>query len=226
MNSGSRLYIVGVRSLMHALAIISCWMIVQPTIAFAQSPKEVLSALAEVSDSPFLGSSKAAVKIHVFSDLRCGMCGYVYKNSVPGLKTEYADKGLIELVFLDFPLGYGGPSTKLAEAARCAASQGKTDPEKGQKYLDYVTLLFDKNTEGSKEDLVRFAEELSLDKAVFEQCLVSEEAVHAVKQDSQLGERLGISGTPTIYLNGQEIGGALPFEEFKKLIDEALKKSK
>lgn len=110
-----------------------------------------------------------------------------------------------------------------AEAAHCAQDQGQ--------FWEYHDQLFN-NLKGenvgsfSQDKLVRFATELKLDVSKFTQCLDSHKYRNFVIGSSQEAQRLGIQGTPTIFVNGQSIPGFVPFSALQPIIEEELEKVK
>jgi protein-disulfide isomerase len=123
--------------------------------------------------------------------------------------------GRVRLVFKDMPL----PSHDLArpahEASRCAAEAGKFWP--------YHDRLFAEQPAFERDDLVRYAVELGLDRAGFVRCLDDRRFTAAVEADLTQARALGINGTPTFVINGRTLVGAHPIETFRSVIDEALK---
>ena len=75
-------------------------------------------------------------------------------------------------------------------------------------------------------DLKRFAEELSLDTAKFDECLDSGQFTEDVKRDYREGSAVGVTSTPAFFVNGRPITGAQPFEAFAAIIDEELELAK
>lgn len=102
---------------------------------------------------------------------------------------------------------------KAAEAARCAAAQ--------QRFWDYHDKLF-AGTTLNLSDLKGFAKELGLDTQAFDQCLEEGKYLTQVKKDLDEGQKLGVTGTPTFFINGRPLSGSQPFGQFKKLIDREL----
>jgi protein-disulfide isomerase len=117
-------------------------------------------------------------------------------------------------VFKDFPLPNHGEAFKAAEAAHCAGDQGK--------YWEMHDAMFENIRNLFVPALKETARKLGLDGAKFDACLDSGRHAANVRADYQLGEQMGVSSTPTIYINGRALVGAQPFEAFKQIIDEEL----
>jgi protein-disulfide isomerase len=123
-------------------------------------------------------------------------------------------EGRVRLVFKDLPL----PSHDLArpahEAARCAAAGGKFWP--------YHDRLFAEQPAFEREDLIRYAVELGLDRPAFVGCLDERRFAAAVEADVAQARALGISATPSFLINGRRLVGAHGIETFRTMIDQAL----
>ncbi len=121
----------------------------------------------------------------------------------------------MRLVFKDMPLPFHDLARPAHEAARCAAEVGKFWP--------YHDRLFAEQPAFERDDLVRYAVELGLDRADFVRCLDERRFAAAVEADVSQARALGINGTPTFLVNGRTLVGAHPIETFRSVIDEALK---
>jgi protein-disulfide isomerase len=113
----------------------------------------------------------------------------------------------------------GQESQWAAEASECAADQ--------EAFWEYPDYLFDNHggeNQGAfrKENLKRFAEELGLDAAAFNECLDSGKYAQVVQSETTAEQQLGVQSTPTFIVNGQPVVGAQPFEVFEHLIDNLL----
>lgn len=176
-------------------------------------------------DDAFLGPAKAKVTIIEFSDFQCPFCRSFWRETLGQIKNEYIDSGKsVKFVYRDFPLSSIHPlAQKYAEAAECADDQNK--------YWEMHDKIFeeqDKLGQGTisaygVNDIKKWAEELGLNDSEFNQCLDSGKYAAEVKKDFEDGSRAGANGTPTIFINGQVVVGAQPFESFKAIIDEELK---
>ncbi|HAK55019.1 MAG TPA: hypothetical protein DCP38_05990 [Acidobacteria bacterium] len=120
----------------------------------------------------------------------------------------------IRIIFKDFPLNTHPQAFKAAEGAQCARVQGR--------FWEYHDTLFANQGALAIADLKRYAGELSLDQAAFDNCLDSGETASLVQQDLAEAERYGISSTPTLFINGRMVAGALPYETFAELISDEL----
>jgi protein-disulfide isomerase len=131
---------------------------------------------------------------------------------------SYIDSGKVNFVYKHSAF-LGQESVWAAQAAECAADQGK--------FWEYHDLLWERwNGENqgtfTKENLIGFANELKLDMAKFEPCLNDDETLQRVVTDTQEGRQVGVTGTPTFFINGQPLVGAQPAQVFQAQLDAAL----
>lgn len=183
------------------------------------SSAEVPGAIVEVGNLPTLGNPRAKVTVVEFGDYQCPFCGRFYQTTEQKLREEYVKVGKIRFAWRDFAF-LGEESIWAAEAARCANDQGK--------FWGYHDLLFERQSgenEGvfAKDNLKRFSRELQLNGETFDQCLDSGKHRPAVESDTKQGSEYAVGGTPTTFVNGQKIVGAVPYEQFKQVIDSLLK---
>lgn len=171
-------------------------------------------SVPENKDAPFIGSATAKVVINEFSDFQCPFCSRA-KDIVNQIKQFYGDK--VKLSFRHFPLSQAHPEAKPAAiAAECAKAQGK--------FWEYHDKLFNNQKELPSKPYAAYAKELGLDTAKFDECLKDPKVVAHVDSEFSVGEKIGVNSTPTFFVNGKKVAGALPFEQFKAIIDEELSK--
>jgi len=91
-----------------------------PSPAFIAVPKDI-----NISGYPVLGDSNAKVILVEFSDFECPYCARHFKQTYPEIKSNYIDKGIVKLVFKNYPLPFHSSAQKAAEGAECAKEQGK-----------------------------------------------------------------------------------------------------
>jgi protein-disulfide isomerase len=160
------------------------------------------------------GNKDAKVKIVEYSDFQCPFCERAYPILKQVIK-DYGDK--ISFEYKHFPLSSIHPfAQKAAEASECAAEQGKFWQFHDKDYENQQNL--------SLPALKEWAGEIGLNTATFNSCLDSGKYAGKVQVDLQAGQKLGVNGTPTTFINGQSVVGAQPYEAFKTIIDAELKK--
>jgi protein-disulfide isomerase len=167
------------------------------------------------SDDPVLGKTAAPVTIVEFSDFQCPFCARVR----PTLKTLYENYGdRVRIVWKDFPLTSIHPQAFVAaQAGNCAREQGK--------FWEYHDKLFTNQQALQPEFLKKYAAEAGLDPAQFNACLDTAKYSDRVQQQMGVGSSLGVSATPSIFINGRMMSGAQPYEVFAAVIDEELQRA-
>ena len=135
----------------------------------------------------------------------------------PELYEKYVKDGTLRLEWKDFPY-QGRESVDAALAARAAQAQGK--------FWEYHDLIYANQSSGnsggySEESLTALAEEAGLDVDRFRRDLESARYEAAVQADFEEGQGLGISGTPTFFINGRMLVGLQPLATFEEAIEEA-----
>ncbi|MDP1710726.1 MAG: thioredoxin domain-containing protein [candidate division WWE3 bacterium] len=199
-----------------------------------------------VDDDPVLGDANAPVTIIEFSDFQCFYCHLFWKETLPKIKSEYIDKGLVKFVYRDLPLTSIGHdmAQKYAEGAHCAGDQGQF-----WQMHDKIYEEQEKKEQGATSgitvaDVKSWARELGLNGESFDQCLDSGKYAQEVAGDVAAVEQLvqdnpavfsrGI-GTPTFFIGksdrsgtitGTLIAGAQPLEAFQQAIERELEEAK
>ncbi len=172
----------------------------------------LLRADVLVNGSPFKGPEKAKVTVIKFEDFQCPYCKAGQPNYQEVLKRY---DGKVRLVHKDLPLDELHPlARRAAEAARCADEQGK--------FWAYHDKLYEHAPKLGVNDLKSYAKEIGVDHKAFEECLSSAKFKDRVQKDFLEAAQLGITGTPTLFINGREFSGALPVETIAQVIDEEL----
>jgi len=174
-------------------------------------PEPPVEKVEVAADGPSKGPKDAPVTIVAFSDFQCPFCSRANPTIEQVLKTY---EGKVRFVFRDFPLPSHTEAPKAAEAAHCADEQGR--------FWDMHDRLFAHQRELSVEELKAHAGALSLDQAKFDECLDSGRMAAKVQANLEAGTKAGVEGTPAFFVNGVPLAGALPFEEFQKVIDREL----
>jgi protein-disulfide isomerase len=151
-----------------------------------------------------------------YSEFQCHFCGKVVDDTRKVLDTY---KGKIRWVVRDFPLDFHPRAIPAAVAAKCASFQGK--------YWDMYYKLFANQKSLEDKDLEKYAADLKLNQNEFKKCVANpDKAKKIIASNFESGKKLNVTGTPAFFVNGRRLSGALPFAEFKKIIDEELSKKK
>ena len=196
-----------------------------PAGQLGASAEEVVSGddLKLNQDDVILGDPNAPVALVEYSDFQCPFCGRFYSQSENLIKENYVQSGKVQFVYRHF--AFLGPESRAAAAAvECAKDQGK--------FWEYHDSLFDEEIADGQEhngnlnrDLfVSLAKNLQLNTDNFASCLDSNKYAEKVERDYVGAQALGVRATPTIFVNGVKLEGALPFAQFKAVIDQLLAK--
>ncbi|HTP09111.1 MAG TPA: thioredoxin domain-containing protein [Anaerolineae bacterium] len=190
----------------------------QPSAQEQQGPQTVASNAFTVRPANRLGNADAKVTIVEFADYQCPFCKRYHDTVGPDLLKQYVDSGKVSFVYKHSAF-LGQESIWAAQAAECAADQGK--------FWEYHDLLFSKqNGENvgtfTKENLMAYAKELGLDSTQFDPCLQNDVTLQRVISDTNEGRQVGVSGTPTFFINGKPLVGAQPLQAFQDQIDALL----
>lgn len=178
-----------------------------------------------IDDDPVLGDKDAPVTLVEFSDYECPFCKRHFIQTYPQLKADYIDKGLVKMVFRDFPLSFHDPlSTQESMAANCIREQWWD-----KAYFQFHDLIFKTTTSNGrwmeKSKLYELAQYVNgMDISKFKECLDTEKYKAEVQHDIADGQKYGVSWTPWFFINGRELKWAQPYSEFKRLIEEELNK--
>ncbi len=188
---------------MGALAVV-------PALARADTANELF-------EDRVMGSADAPVTILEYSSLTCGYCAKFHKNTLAKIKETYVDTGKVRLVYRDFPFEQRGMTA--AMIARCLPAK---------RFFGFVDVLFraqDKwaNDPEFPDALSRYGRLGGLSEEAFNACLGNQKLLDLIlaRQD-EAKKKYEIDSTPSFIINGAKVSGALPFEEFKKVIDPML----
>lgn len=163
------------------------------------------------SDDPSRGPTDAPIVLIEFSDFQCPYCQRA-TGILSDLVDRYADQ--IRFIYKDFPLSNHQQAFKAAEAGNCAHEQGMFWPLHDKMFVSQDAL--------DVSSLNSYASELGLDEEAFSICLEEGRYTQRVQQDLQAGRRNGVSSTPTVFINGRPITGAVPLETLEEIVREEL----
>ncbi len=200
------------------IALVIIGLIVIPQLQAANTPQAVGTIVAITpgahpqASGTAMGNPNAKVRIDIYEDFQCSSCLQFFQTVEPQLIKNEITAGTVYYVFHNYLLidtnNAGQESHKAANAAMCAADQGR--------FWDYHDMLFNNwlgENVGSFTDvrLKAFAQTLGLDMTQFNTCYAANS--HKAQIDADIAEatRLGVSGTPTVFVNGKEVSpGYIP----------------
>ena len=170
-----------------------------------------LPATVQTKGAPRRGPENAPIKLVEFSDFQCGFCTRALAT-VQQVMKEYPNK--VQWIFKHYPLDFHKDAPLAHEASMAAGEQGK--------FWEMHDLLFERKTL-ARPALLGMAKELGLDVPRFTKDLDSHRFRPTLVADQREGSELGVDGTPTFFINGKQVVGAVPIEQFRKVIDAELK---
>ena len=182
-------------------------------------PLEQIRKKISLDQQPARGPGDAKVTVVEYSDFQCPFCARVWGTLENDVLKDYGDK--VRFVFKNFPLTSIHPwAGDAALAAECAFRQGNDG------FWAMYNGLFSKQNDITKENLRERASDIArdagLDVAAFQACFDGKQAQDAVDADVHEASALGINSTPTFFVNGRRLSGALAPGDLKQAIDRAL----
>jgi len=162
-------------------------------------------------EGPSKGPANAKVNMVVFSDFQCPFCSRVVPT-IDKIEKEYGNQ--VRIFFRHNPLPFHQDAPLASEAAVAAEAQGK--------FWQMHDKLFANQQNLKRPDLEKYAQEIGLDVGKFKEALDKGTGKARIASDMAAAKQIGVQGTPNSYIDGRNVQGAQPFEEFKKVIDEEI----
>src|ERR1700710_1648031 len=166
-----------------------------------------------------IGSANAAVTITEYASMTCPHCAAFNKDVFPKIKSEFIDTGKIRYVCREFPLNI--------KDLACAMLTRRIAGEDSTKYFAVVDIVFrqqDQLVEKTSDTLRLIGRQAGLSSQAVEDCLKDQGMQDKISAGQKYAEDvLKVEGTPTFFINGDEIVGEAAFEEFAKRINSLLK---
>ena len=181
-------------------------------VPVAAGTDQVRRVDVSTDDDPSIGPANAPVTLIEFSDYQCPYCQRWYQEVFEQLMANYPGK--IHFVYRDLPLPSHPESVPAAEAANCAGEQSD--------YWKFHDALFSGQYGLGRSAYEQYAADMGLDTKAFTACLDSHRYQNEIQADASDAGRVGITSTPSFVINGRVLVGALPFADFKAVIDEEL----
>ncbi|MGV8998475.1 MAG: DsbA family protein [Parvibaculaceae bacterium] len=164
-----------------------------------------------------LGDPKAPVRVYEYASLTCSHCAEFNKDTFPAFKKDYIDTGKVYYTLRDFPFD------PIATAAYMLAHCSGKD-----RYFGFVDVLFSTQNdwafvETPMEALKRIAKQGGFSDETFDACMKNEAVFDHVKKTAERGaQTFGVRSTPTFFINGEKVEGAIPYAEFEPIIKKHL----
>ena len=185
-----------------------------PAPSAPAAPAPVVVKDINVGAAPVKGPKNAPITIVEWSDFQCPFCSRV-EPTLKQIEEQY--KGKVRIAWKNQPLPFHQNAKPAAMAAMAAHEQGK--------FWQMHDKLFSNQQSLDRASLDKYAQEIGLDMAKYKAAMDSNKFDQVIAADSAEGMKVGANGTPTFFINGRQVVGAQPFESFKTVIDEELKKA-
>ncbi|MEP7382069.1 MAG: DsbA family protein [Gemmatimonadota bacterium] len=168
------------------------------------------------------GNASADVWVVEFADFGCSYCEKFHRETLPVFDSLFIDRGRVFWKFVPFTIGMFPNSTEAAETSICAAQQGK--------FFAMHDILYDNRKSWMKSSnvrsqMARYATQLKLDPARYKACITGKDVSAQLQKNNALARSLMIRGTPTFFINGEVVPGALPTDVFVKGMEAVLKQN-
>ena len=204
----------GALALLAAISGVPTLSVLRPAAAQTVSSSELMAPgpLPE----QVLGKADAPVTIIEYASMTCGHCAQFHKTTYPELKKRYIDTGKVRFIFREFPLD------PLAAAgfmlARCAGDG---------KYFPMIETLFSQQRQWAVQKplppLLAIAKQAGFTEEQFNKCLADQALLDKVEKVRERATKLGVTSTPTFFVNGKKISGSVSIDEFAKEIEPLIK---
>ncbi len=166
-----------------------------------------------------LGDPAAPIHVVEFMDLGCRECRRFAEETFPSIQEEYVSTGRVYWQVIPYVSGLQPNGEQGARAAECAADQDAFWPMHDALY-EHQTEWWTKRRPQRQHR--RYAEALDLDTDRFGRCYREKETGERTAANTEAALRAGVRGTPTFFVNGRMVLGALPVELFRAVLDDAL----
>lgn len=170
------------------------------------------------STAPVFGDESAPVTIVEYADFKCPYCQVYYNQVEKRLFDEYVKTGKAKYIYANFAF-LGDESKQAGNASKCAQEQGK--------FWEYHELLFESQAGEDRADLsesklVSLGRMAGVEISKFTSCVKEGRYLSVVEEETLAGRRSGVTGTPTVFINGTMIVGAQDYTAFSSVVDSAL----
>jgi protein-disulfide isomerase len=191
--------------------------VAQPSCARCRAAAERERALTrderktlEASDAPSEGPLAAPVQLVVFVDYECPFSSKL-SRTLGDLRRDFGDE--LRIVYRHMPLPFHAAARPAARAAVAAAQQGR--------FLELQSKFFTRQGLDAST-IPALAAEAGLDPAALTRAMEDPKTDARVQSDIDLAGRVGVRGTPVMFINGTRVSGAQPFEEVRRVVEAAL----
>ena len=166
-------------------------------------------------DDHIRGNPNAKVTLVEFSDFECPFCSRFHPTMLQALE-EYGDQ--VRWVYKHFPLDAIHPQARpAAEASECVWEQ-----RGDEGFWEFADAMFENQSRLGNAFYEEVAQQIGVDLSQFQTCVAERKYQDKVEQDYRQGLQAGVTGTPGSFVNGTPVKGAVPYEQLKAIIEDAL----
>jgi protein-disulfide isomerase len=196
-------------------------------VDLTKDPYAELMSKIDVSGRPTRGAKSAKVVVVNFDDFECPYCAAMHRTLFPEILKEYGDR--ITFIYKDYPLAEIHPwAIHAAVDANCLAAQN------ADAYWDFADYIHanKREVDSEKTPPARFdaidkiamqqGQKHNVDVVKLQSCVKAQNE-DAVRASMKEADGLGVNATPTLFINGQKLDGAVPISEVRAALDQALK---
>jgi len=181
-------------------------------------PQAVPAATGAAFEGYVMGSDSAPVTVVEYADFECPACAQFAVLTAPDIKQRLVATGQVRWVFRDFPLDIHPNSLPAHHAGQCAGEQGRFFEMHDQLYFNHGRWVTDRRPERRFRE---FARAIGLDLERYDDCMSSNRYMARLQQSRLDAAAAGVGSTPTFDIGTQRVSGALLYDEFKRLVDQA-----
>ncbi len=165
----------------------------------------------------YLGKDTAPVTVIEYVSLTCPHCRAFHQKTFPFLKTNYINKGKVRYIVREFPIGRSAGNAAIV--TRCGSPK---------RYFKMVDLFLNNQAKWVSQEvrldaIYAVAKKSGLKRAEFDQCMKDQVLIDNLNAIKNRGRKLGVTGTPTFFINGKKFRKPLSIEEIRTIIDAQLK---
>ncbi|MFP3921128.1 MAG: DsbA family protein [Dichotomicrobium sp.] len=185
-------------------------------MAAGQGPTQAMLEKAGPLEEKTLGDPDAPVTVIEYASLTCPYCRAFHAEVFPRFKREYIDTGKVHFIYREFPIGRTAGTA--AVAARCVPDE---------HYFEANWKFLANQRQWVSEDvrpgaIHKIVQEFGLDRASFDRCLENQTIIDGLKWVKERGRKLGVIGTPTVFVDTEQRRGGISYEVLAELVDAAL----
>ncbi len=177
------------------------------------------SALEITDDDLVIGDKNAPITIIEYASMSCSHCANFHNDTLPDLKKDYIDNGIVRMVFRDYPFNY--PALLGSMMMRCIPSDVRYDYMNALYQLQ--TTWVNKDPKISKKELYKIMQSGGMTKEEFDSCYSNVDNENLILEGVMAAQKeFNIKSTPSFVINGNVIQGNKNIKEFRQIIDKIL----